>query len=81
MLSAATADRMRARFGPDTQSWLDRVPALVSRLTARWDLDVVAKMTGGTSVTFRCRRSDGSLAYLKLTPDRKSTRLNSSHRP
>ncbi|HEY0498511.1 MAG TPA: aminoglycoside phosphotransferase family protein [Kutzneria sp.] len=69
MLSAATADRMRARFGPDAQSWLDHVPALVSRLSSRWGLEIVAKMTGGTSVTFRCRRSDGSFAYLKLTPD------------
>ena len=69
MISAATADRMRARFGPDAQSWLDAVPALVSGLSARWGLEVVAKMTGGTSVTFRCRRLDGSLAYLKLTPD------------
>jgi streptomycin 6-kinase len=69
MLSVGTVERMRARFGPDAQSWLDRVPALVSRLTARWDLEVVAKMTGGTSVTFRCRRSDGSGAYLKITPD------------
>jgi streptomycin 6-kinase len=69
LLSAATADRMRARFGPDVQSWLDRVPALVVRLGERWGLDVVAKMTGGTSLTFRCRRADGSGAYLKLTPD------------
>jgi streptomycin 6-kinase len=69
VLSPATVDRMRARFGPDAQSWLDRVPALVSRLSSRWGLEVVAKMTGGTSVTFRCRRSEGSVAYLKLTPD------------
>ncbi|GAA3432034.1 aminoglycoside phosphotransferase family protein [Kutzneria kofuensis] len=69
MLSATTVDRLRARFGPDAQSWLDGVPALVSRLASRWGLEIVAKMTGGTSVTLRCRRSDGSGAYLKLTPD------------
>src|SRR5262249_19677237 len=69
LLSASTVDRLRARFGPDVQSWLDGVPALVSRLCGRWGLEVVAKMTGGTSCTFRCRRPDGSGAYLKLTPD------------
>lgn len=69
MLSASTAERLRARFGPDVQSWLDGVPALVSRLARRWGLEVVATTGGGTSCTFRCRRSDGSFAYLKLTPD------------
>lgn len=69
MLSQSTVDRLRGRFGPEVQPWLDGVPALVARLSGRWGLEVVARMTGGTSVTFRCRRSDGSGAYLKLTPD------------
>ena len=70
MLSDRTAERLRQRFGPDVQPWLDGVPALVERLAVRWGLAVVARMsTGNTSVTYRCRRSDGSLAYLKLTPD------------
>lgn len=71
MLSQSTVDRLRGRFGPEVQPWLDGVPALVARLSARWGLEVVARMTGGTSVTLRCRRSDGSGAYLKLTPDRE----------
>ncbi|MFC0431523.1 aminoglycoside phosphotransferase family protein [Kutzneria buriramensis] len=69
MLSQSTVDRLRGRFGPEVQPWLDGVPTLVARLSARWGLEVAARMTGGTSVTFRCRRSDGSGAYLKLTPD------------
>ncbi|MFI9386080.1 aminoglycoside phosphotransferase family protein [Kutzneria sp. NPDC052558] len=70
MLSDQTAERLRQRFGPDVQSWLDGVPALVGRLSARWGLSVVARMsTGSTSCTFRCRRADGSFAYLKVTPD------------
>lgn len=70
MLSDRTAERLRQRFGPDVQPWLDGVPALVERLAVRWGLAVVARMTAGsTSVTYRCRRSDGSLVYLKVTPD------------
>lgn len=72
MLSDQTTERLRQRFGPDVQPWLDGVPALVERLAARWGLSVVARMsTGSTSCTFRCRRADGSFAYLKITPDRE----------
>lgn len=70
MLSDRTAERLRQRFGPDVQSWLDGVPALVERLAVRWGLSVVARVSAGSnSCTFRCRRADGSGAYLKVTPD------------
>jgi streptomycin 6-kinase len=70
MLSDGLTERLRLRFGPDVQPWLDGVAALVDRLAVRWGLTVLATMSAGsTSCTFRCRRSDGSLAYLKLTPD------------
>jgi streptomycin 6-kinase len=70
LLSDRTAERLRQRFGPDVQSWLDGVPALVERLSVRWGLSVVARVSAGSnSCTFRCRRADGSGAYLKVTPD------------
>ncbi|MFC0545446.1 aminoglycoside phosphotransferase family protein [Kutzneria chonburiensis] len=70
MLSDGLTERLRLRFGPDVQPWLDGVAALVERLAVRWGLTVLATMSAGsTSCTFRCRRADGSLAYLKLTPD------------
>ena len=70
MLSDGLTERLRLRFGPDVQPWLDGVTALVDRLAVRWGLTVLATMSAGsTSCTFRCRRADGSLAYLKLTPD------------
>ena len=70
MLSDGLTERLRLRFGPDVQPWLDGVTALVDRLAVRWGLTVLATMSAGsTSCTFRCRRAGGSLAYLKLTPD------------
>ena len=69
MLSSKTTGRLRNRFGPEVDGWLAELPALVDRLAAHWGLEVVAKMVGGTSCTFRCRLADGRGAYLKLTPD------------
>jgi streptomycin 6-kinase len=62
--------RLVVRFGPEVLGWCDELPALVGRLVARWDLELVGAGGGGTSRVFRClRREDGSPAWLKLTPD------------
>ncbi|MCP3805433.1 aminoglycoside phosphotransferase family protein [Allokutzneria sp. A3M-2-11 16] len=64
--------KFTVRFGPSAVAWLDALPALVESLCARWDLTVEqAVAVGGTSRVYRCRREDGSRAFLKLTPDRE----------
>ncbi|GAA4034386.1 aminoglycoside phosphotransferase family protein [Allokutzneria multivorans] len=64
--------KFTVRFGPAVGEWLDALPALVESLCARWNLTVEhAIAVGGTSRVFRCRREDGSRAFLKLTPDRE----------
>jgi streptomycin 6-kinase len=58
------------RFGPSVLAWCDELPALVDRLAAKWNLDLVETGGGGTSRVFRCRRRDtGAYVWMKLTPD------------
>jgi streptomycin 6-kinase len=52
------------------EPWWDRLPGAVAHLAERWGLvvgDAVGR--GNTSLVIRCRRADGRLAVLKLTPD------------
>jgi streptomycin 6-kinase len=64
--------RLVVRFGPEVLAWCDGLPALVSELAARWDLDIVEAGGGGTSRVFRCvRRDNGTSVWLKLTPDHR----------
>ncbi|SDM21359.1 aminoglycoside phosphotransferase family protein [Allokutzneria albata] len=64
--------KFAVRFGPSAVAWLDALPALVESLCAQWKLSVErAVAEGGTSRVYRCRREDGSRAFLKLTPDRE----------
>ncbi|CAL9478137.1 hypothetical protein SUDANB95_02959 [Actinosynnema sp. ALI-1.44] len=60
--------KLITRFGPGVQTWIDALPGLVTALSARWDLDPVRPMTGGTSHTLLCRRA-GVPVVLKLTPE------------
>jgi streptomycin 6-kinase len=63
-------DRLVVRFGAEVLAWCDELPALVSELAARWNLDLVAAGGGGTSRVFRClRRDTGASVWLKLTPE------------
>lgn len=61
--------RLSVRFGDAVAAWCDALPALVDRLSARWGLTLEAPLAGGTSRTFRCRRSDGRSVVLKLVPE------------
>ena len=63
-------DRLVVRFGAEVLGWCDELPALVSELAARWNLDPVAAGGGGTSRVFRClSRDTGTSVCLKLTPE------------
>jgi streptomycin 6-kinase len=67
---AATRGRLLARFGASVEPWWQRIPEAIADLAARWELvvgDPVGR--GNTSLVVRCRRADGRLAVLKLTPD------------
>ncbi|MEV6533709.1 aminoglycoside phosphotransferase family protein [Streptomyces sp. NPDC051639] len=63
-------ERLVVRFGVGVLAWCDELPALVSRLAARWNLDPDTAGGGGTSRVFRCiKRDTGTPVWLKLTPD------------
>lgn len=75
-LDGSTApSRMLDRHGAVAQVWLDRLPALVEELCGRWRLRTTAMLVGGTSVVLRCRREEGSGAFLKVVPDVEITRI------
>ena len=66
----ATRGRLLARFGPQVDTWWERLPGVITDLAARWELAVgEAVGRGNTSLVIRCRRVDGRPAVLKLTPD------------
>jgi len=63
--------RLVRRFGPEVDRWLAEVPAVSARLASRWGLVLGEPFgSGASSVTVRCRWSDGTPAVLKLSPDR-----------
>ncbi|MFE3268910.1 aminoglycoside phosphotransferase family protein [Streptomyces sp. NPDC059215] len=63
-------ERLVVRFGAGVVAWCEELPALVSGLAARWDLDPVTAGGGGTSRVFRCiKRDTGTPVWLKLAPD------------
>lgn len=62
--------RLTRRFGTGVAGWCAGVPALAGAMAERWALVVGEPFPGGNSaLTFRCTRSDGSPAVLKLSPD------------
>ena len=62
--------RLTRRYGSDVADWCAGIPALATAMAERWELVLGEPFPGGNSaVTFRCRRSDGSPAILKLSPD------------
>lgn len=63
--------RLVDRFGPEVEGWLAEVPALAARMGSRWGL-VVGELfgSGASSLVMRCQWPDGTLAVLKLSPDR-----------
>ncbi|MBB5953471.1 streptomycin 6-kinase [Saccharothrix tamanrassetensis] len=67
-LGAGVNARLVTRFGPGVVTWVEALPALVSSLCARWGLEPVRELTGGTSHTLLCTRGTTPVV-LKLTPE------------
>jgi streptomycin 6-kinase len=66
--------RLTARFGAVVDAWFDELPAVLSALAERWQVEFDSLITRGSmSVVIRCRMTDGRPAVLKVSPDR--TRL------
>jgi streptomycin 6-kinase len=64
------AERLTQRFGPGVASWCAGIPGLARSFALRWALSLDRPFpVGNSSVAFRCTRSDGSGAVLKLSPD------------
>jgi streptomycin 6-kinase len=62
--------RLTHRYGPGIGAWFAGIPDLADALAGRWALLLGEPFPGGnSSVAFRCTRSDGSPAVLKLSPD------------
>ncbi|WP_433274149.1 aminoglycoside phosphotransferase family protein [Actinosynnema sp. CS-041913] len=60
--------KLVTRFGPGVVAWVEALPSLVSSVCARWGLEPVRELTGGTSHTLLCTRG-GTPVVLKLTPE------------
>jgi streptomycin 6-kinase len=65
------AIRLAGRFGPEVEGWLAEVPVVAARLASGWGF-VLGELfeSGASSVVMRCQWPDGTLAVLKLSPDR-----------
>jgi streptomycin 6-kinase len=63
--------RLTARFGDAINPWFDELPAVLSVLADRWQVDFDSFIPRGSmSVVLRCRLSSGRPAVLKIGPDR-----------
>jgi len=72
----AARARLVDRFGAElAEPWCDALPDLVTRLSARWGLEVREARPGNTGRTLLCTGPGGDLRVLKLTPDPEVARL------
>jgi streptomycin 6-kinase len=63
--------RLTARFGAEVGAWFDELPAVLSALAERWQVDFDSLIPRGSmSVVIRCRMTSGRPAVLKVSPDR-----------
>ena len=63
--------RLTARFGDEIDPWFDQLPAVLSVLAERWQVDFDSFIQRGSmSVVIRCRLRSGRPAVLKIGPDR-----------
>jgi streptomycin 6-kinase len=63
--------RLTARFGAEIDSWFDELPAVLSALAERWEVDFSSLIPRGSmSVVIRCTTTGGRPAVLKVCPDR-----------
>lgn len=76
LIDTAARARLVDRFGAElAEPWCDALPDLVTRLTARWGLEVREARPGNTGRTLLCTGPGGDLRVLKLTPDPEVARL------
>jgi streptomycin 6-kinase len=76
LIDAPARARLVDRFGAElAEPWCDALPDLVTRLTARWQLEVREARPGNTGRTLLCTGPGGDLRVLKLTPDPEVARL------
>jgi streptomycin 6-kinase len=69
-VAEATRRRLDARFGARVEAWWARLPEVMERLAARWELivgDPVGR--GNTSLVVRCQNATLGPVILKLVPD------------
>jgi streptomycin 6-kinase len=76
LIDDAARARLVDRFGAElAEPWCDALPDLVTRLSARWGLEVREARPGNTGRTLLCTGPGGDLRVLKLTPDPEVARL------
>jgi streptomycin 6-kinase len=62
--------RLGRRFGSAIEPWLDELPPVLADLAERWQIVFEALIQRGSmSVVIRCRKADGHLSVLKVSPD------------
>src|SRR5438876_10973163 len=63
--------RLGRRYGSAIEPWLDDLPAVLSDLAKRWQVEFGPLIQRGSmSVVIRCRAADGRPAVLKVSPER-----------
>ncbi|WP_410670195.1 aminoglycoside phosphotransferase family protein [Amycolatopsis sp. cmx-4-68] len=76
LIDDAARARLADRFGAELAGpWCDALPDLVTRLSARWNLEVREARPGNTGRTLLCTGPRGDLRVLKLTPAPEVARL------
>ena len=64
--------RLGRRFGSAIDAWFEALPAVLSDLAERWDIEYgTVIQRGSVSVVIRCRTPDGGPAVLKASPARE----------
>lgn len=67
--------RLGRRFGSGIEGWLDELPAVLTDLAERWQIEFESLVPrGSVSVVVRGRMADNCPAVLKLSPDRRRIR-------
>ena len=64
--------RLGRRFGSAIDAWFAALPAVLSDLAERWEIEWGTLIQRGSmSVVIRCRTADGRPAVLKVSPERQ----------
>jgi streptomycin 6-kinase len=68
----AARRRLIARFGPELDAWLNELPAVLSALADRWQLEFGSLIPRGSmSVVVRCQIGGRRPVVLKISPDQR----------